>query len=133
MGHSIGNVVPSKIMAGANPVKKVYVGADQVWPVVTAEGLYGVRVAYLDNYVVNFTALTSYAPDPEEAFFFRSTPITNDGYVAREFSKTYRASGVPMDCVLEEYWVTPSGVRNTINFKITPRATGNGVVEEIIP
>jgi hypothetical protein len=131
---NVGGAAASKVYVGATQVKAVYVGADQVWPVgPPAEGLYGVRVAYLDNYVVNFTALTSYAPDPEEAFFFRSTPLTNDGYVAREFSKTYRASAVPQDCVLEEYWVTPSGVRNTINFKINPRATGNGVVEEIIP
>jgi hypothetical protein len=100
---------------------------------VTYNGLYGVRVEYLDNYEVKFTALTSYAADPEEAFFFRSTPISRDGYTGRTFSKTFQASAVPMDCVLEEYWATPSGVRNTINFRVSPRSVGNGVVEEIIP
>ena len=100
---------------------------------VQRSGLYGVRVEYGDNYDVTFTALTSYAADPNEAFFFRSTPITNDGYTARTFTKTYRSSAVPMDCTLEEYWATPSGVRNTITFDITPRAVGGGVVEEIIP
>jgi hypothetical protein len=95
-------------------------------------GLYGVKVEYGDNYDVTFTALTSYAADPNEAFFFRSTPMTNDGYTARTFTKTYRSSAVPMDCTLEEYWATPSGVRNTINFQVMPKAVG-GAVEEIIP
>lgn len=110
----------------------------QVWPkpvAATYTGLYGVRVEYLDNYDVLFTALTSYAADPaNDAFFFRSTPITNDGYTPRTFTKTYRASAVPMDCTLEDYWPdNPSGVRNTISFQITPRATGGGAVDEIIP
>jgi hypothetical protein len=99
----------------------------------TYNGLYGVKVEYGDNYDVTFTALTSYAADPNEAFFFRSTPMTNDGYTARTFTKTYRSSAVPMDCTLEEYWATPSGVRNTINFQVMPKAVGGGVVEEIIP
>jgi hypothetical protein len=101
---------------------------------VTYDGLYGVRVEYLDNYVVRFTALTSYAPDPGEAFFFRCAQIPRDGYVGREFEKTWVASGYSaLDCTLEEYWATPSGVMNKLNFRISPRAVGNGVVEEIIP
>ena len=101
---------------------------------VTYDGLYGVRVEYLDNYVVRFTALTSYAADPEEAFFFRCVQIPRDGYVGREFEKTWVASGYnALDCTLEEYWATPNGVMNKLNFRISPRAVGNGVVEEIIP
>jgi hypothetical protein len=101
---------------------------------VTYDGLYGVRVEYLDNYVVNFTALTSYAADPEEAFFFRCVQMPRDGYVGREFQKTWAVNGYgALDCTLEEYWATPSGVMNKLNFRISPRAVGNGVVEEIIP
>ena len=101
---------------------------------VTRNGLYGVRVEYLDNYQVRMTALTTYpAGDVEEAYFIRSTPIADDGYTPRTFVRTYRASATPISCTLEEYWATPSGTRNTINFQITPRVTGGGVVEEIIP
>lgn len=99
----------------------------------TYNGLYGVRAEYLDNYQVRLTALTSYPEDPNEAFFFRSTPIADDGYTPRTFVRTFRASATPMSCTFEEYWATPSGVRNTITFDITPRAVGGGVVEEIIP
>jgi hypothetical protein len=85
-------------------------------------GLYGCDVEYLPNYEVRFTAKTSYAEgDPDEVFFFRSTPIANDGYTGRTFTKTYRASAVPMDCTLEDYWQNPTGIRNTINFQISPK------------
>jgi hypothetical protein len=91
--------------------------------VETPVGLYGCDVEYLPNYEVRFTALTSYAAgDPNEAFFFRSTPLTADGYTGRTFTKTYRASAAPIDCTLEDYWQNPTGVRNTITFQITPRA-----------
>ena len=80
------------------------------------------------------TAMTSYAADPDnEAFFFRSAPLVDDGYTPRTFVRTYRATATPLDCTLEEYWQTPTGTLNKISFQIMPRATGGGVVEEIIP
>jgi hypothetical protein len=90
---------------------------------VTQVGLYGCTVEYLPNYEVRFTALTTYPEgDVNEAYFFRSTPLTNDGYTARTFTKTYRATATPVTCTLEEYWATPSGVRNTVTFDIMPKA-----------
>jgi hypothetical protein len=91
--------------------------------VETPVGLYGCDVEYLPNYEVRFTALTTYPEgDVNEAYFFRSTPLTNDGYTARTFTKTYRATATPVTCTLEEYWATPSGVRNTVTFDIMPKA-----------
>ena len=88
----------------------------------TPVGLYGCTVEYLPNYEVRFTALTTYPEgDVNEAYFFRSTPLANDGYAARTFTKTYRATATPVTCTLEEYWATPSGVRNTITFDIMPK------------
>ena len=34
MAHTIGTVVPTAIMAGDTPVKKVMIGGDPVWPTV---------------------------------------------------------------------------------------------------
>jgi hypothetical protein len=122
MGHSIGNVVPSKIMAGANPVKAVYVGADQVWPVVTAEGLYDVQVEYLPAYEVRFTAKTSYPESANDGFMFTSTPTQgHNGYVGRVSTQKW-TSQTAQTCVIQDiYGGGAGGTMNTITVTVSPK------------
>ena len=96
--------------------------AFEILPPAAPVGLYGVDVVYLPNYEVQITAKTSYAAgDPNEAFFFRSTPTAKDGYTARTFTKQW-SSNATQTCTLEDYWANPTGVRNTVDFKLYPKA-----------
>lgn len=121
MSHSIGTVAPTKIMAGSDPVKKVYVGTTQVWP--TVAGLYDVTVEYLPAYEVRFTAKTSYAESVEDAFFFRATPTLTgiDGYTGRTFTKKW-SSGTVRTCTVQDYYGGGAGgVMNTITVTVSPK------------
>ena len=122
MIDTIGATTPSSVMShSASATWRTLAFELLMEPAVVQVGLYDVTVEYLPNYEVRFTALTSYPADPDEAFFFRSTPLTNDGYTGRTFTKTYRASAVPIDCTLEDYWANPTGIRNTVSFQIMPK------------
>jgi hypothetical protein len=99
VAHSIGAVVPSAIMAGDTPVAKVMVGDTQVWPTAAEPPvdeppyLYDAVVEYLPAYAVKFTLKKGIPVSPDEAFAVLCSyyPAAN-GYVTREFTKTFRSS-----------------------------------------
>ena len=120
MAHSVGGVVPSKIMAGSSPVKKVYAGDVQVWP--AAEGLYEVQVEYLPAYEVRFTAKTSYAESANDGFMFTSTPTGgHNGYVGRVSTQKW-TSQTAQTCVIQDiYGGGAGGTMNTITVTVSPK------------
>lgn len=144
---------PKGVLQGGawNEPTRVWALQDGVWklawenpnpPTTTVpDYLYGVKITYLDNWVVQFNALKGWAGqgyiDGDEAFMFRCVQLPRDGYVARDFTKTWATNGYgSMDCTLEDlYGYGGVGEKNTktiLRFRITPRAVGNGVVEEYL-
>lgn len=49
MAHTIGEAVPSKIMVGDTPIKKVMVGSDQVWPAGPDIGVLTTKLVWVDS------------------------------------------------------------------------------------
>jgi protease II len=120
MAHSIGNVEPTKIMAGSSPVQKVYVGDVQVWP--AAEGLYDVQVEYLPAYEVRFTAKTSYAESANDGFMFTSTPTQgHNGYVGRVSTQKWTSQTVQTCTIQDIYGGGSGGTMNTITVSVSPK------------
>jgi hypothetical protein len=62
--------------------------------------------------------------DGEEAYFFRCTQLPeNNGYVPRNFSKTWRQTAYgALDCTVEDLSNIPGKERKTITFQINPHA-----------
>ena len=89
----------------------------------TPDGLYDVKVEYLPNYTVKFTALTSYPDDPEDAFFFRATPLDqNDGYKGRTWTETFTPSAGWQTGTVQDYWGGPGGAQGkTVTFQFAPK------------
>lgn len=112
----------------ASPVPNFRTVQFEVLPAAPApaeEGLYGVQVEYLPNYTVKFTALTSYADDPEDAFFFRATPLDqNDGYKGRTWTETFTASANVQTGTAQDYYGGPGHTYNgkTVTFTFAPKA-----------
>jgi hypothetical protein len=93
--------------------------------------LYAVDTVNKSGRVVDFTARKGLVLDPEsaidEGFMFRCTQFPSlDGYVRREFSKTFPASGYSkLDCTLEDTYGDGTGnaeMRKTVTFTINPTA-----------
>lgn len=106
-------------------------------PPAVPDYTYGVRIEYLDNYLVRFTALKGLVFPDDEFWFFRCTQMPKDGYTARTFEKQWQSNGYgTMDCTLEDQWGTgqagQTNTRTILRFRMTPRAVGNGLVEEYI-
>ena len=89
-------------------------------------------ITYKGSNVVDFTAKKGFVPAPEDAidegFMFRCVQFpTLDGYVRREFSKTFPASAYSaLDCTLEDTYGDGIPANNaemlkTLSFKVTPR------------
>jgi hypothetical protein len=119
---NVGGAAASKVYVGATPVKAVYVGADQVWPVVTADGLYAVQVEYLPAYEVRFTAKTSYPESANDGFMFTSTPTQgHNGYVGRVSTQKW-TSQTAQTCVIQDiYGGGAGGTMNTITVTVSPK------------
>jgi hypothetical protein len=106
-----------------------------VAPVVEEEPLwlYDVDITYKGGNVVDFTAKKGFVPAPEDAidegFMFRCVQFPAlDGYVRREFSKTFPQSGYSkLDCTLEDLYGDGIPANNaemlkTLSFTINPTA-----------
>jgi hypothetical protein len=77
------------------------------------------------GYVVDFTVLDGWPPgDIEEGYMFRcSTQTGYDGYVGRNFQRTFRSTAYSsFDCTLEDVGNVVGKERKTISFKCYPRA-----------
>lgn len=77
------------------------------------------------GYVVDFTVLDGWpAGDVNEAYMFRCSTLTGyDGYVGRNFQRTFRATANGyFDCTLEDLSNIPGKTRQTISFRCYPRA-----------
>ena len=130
----LGNLLrlDSRVGAGAawshtaSPVPNFRTVQFEVLPAAPAEeGLYGVQVEYLPNYTVKFTALTSYPDDPEDAIFFRATPLNqNDGYKGRTWTETFTASAGVQTATAQDYYGGPGGTyqSKTVTFTFAPKA-----------
>ena len=106
-----------------------------VAPVVEEEPLwlYDVDITYKGSLVVDFSAKKGFVPAPEDAidegFMFRCVQFPAlDGYVRREFSKTFPQSGYSkLDCTLEDLYGDGIPANNaemlkTLSFTINPTA-----------
>ena len=112
---------PTKISVLENGVWK------QVWPDAAADPqyLYDCTSVASAGYVVDFTVLDGWpAGDANEAYMFRCSTLTGyDGYVGRNFQKTFRSTAYnSYDCTLEDLSSIPGKTRQTISFKCYPRA-----------
>jgi hypothetical protein len=137
MAHNVGGAVPSNILAGTTPVTKVMVGTVQVWPDAPPPEvpgyLYDVEQVNKPGRVVDFTALKGFMPaDPlDEAFMFRCSTISGlDGYVGRNFTKTFPSGTAytKFACTLADQYGDGIPANNaemlkTISFTVEPRAT----------
>jgi hypothetical protein len=77
------------------------------------------------GWVVDFTILDGWpAGDINEAYMFRCQTLTGfDGYVGRNFQRTFRSTAYnTFDCTLEDLSNIAGKERKTISFKIYPRA-----------
>jgi len=136
MAHNVGGAVPSNIVAGTTPVTKVMVGTVQVWPEDgepppdVPQYLYAVEQVNKPGRVVDFTALKGFVPEGEaiedEAFMFRCSTISGlDGYVARNFTKTF-PSGTAytrFECTLQDQYgdgTANADMLKTISFSVYP-------------
>jgi hypothetical protein len=135
MGHTVGGATPSKIIVGTTPVTKVMVGTDQVWPAEEVPPyLYDIEQVNKPGRVVDFTALKGFVPEgdaiEDEAFMFRCSTISGlDGYVARNFTKTFPSGTAytKFECTLADQYGDGIPANNgvmlkTISFTATPRA-----------
>jgi hypothetical protein len=94
-------------------------------PAPTEPGLYDVKVEYLPNYTVKFTALTGYADNPGDAFFFRATPLDqNDGYKGRSWTETFTPSAGWQTGTVQDYGGGPTGEfqGGSVEFQFAPKA-----------
>ena len=100
-----------------------------VAPAVEQPYLYAVEQVNKGSLTVDFTAKKGFVPAPEDAidegFMFRCAQFSSlDGYVRREFSKTFPASGYSkLDCTLEDTYgdgTANAEMRNTISFEVRP-------------
>ena len=100
-----------------------------VAPAVEQPYLYAVEQVNKGSLTVDFTAKKGFVPAPEDAidegFMFRCAQFSSlDGYVRREFSKTFPASGYSkLDCTLEDMYgdgTANAEMRNTISFEVRP-------------
>ena len=106
-----------------------------VWPVegpVEEEPLwlYDVDITYKGSLVVDFAlkkGLTGLDP-LDEGFMFRCAQFKSlDGYVPRNFTKTFPASAYPaLDCTVEDLYgdgtANPDYLYKKISFQVTPKA-----------
>jgi hypothetical protein len=138
MAHNVGGVVPSNILAGTTPVTKVMVGTVQVWPDAPPPEvppyLYAVEQVNKPGRVVDFTALKGFVPEgdaiEDEAFMFRCSTISGlDGYVARNFTKTFPSGTAynKFECTLADQYGDGIPANNgemmkTISFTAYPTA-----------
>lgn len=77
------------------------------------------------GWVVDFTVLDGWpAGDINEAYMFRCSTLTGyDGYVGRNFQRTFRATAYnTFDCSLEDLSNIAGKERKIINFTCSPRA-----------
>ena len=110
---------PTKISVLENGVWK------QVWPDAAPPYLYDCTSVASAGYVVDFTVLDGWpAGDVSEAYMFRCSTLTGyDGYVGRNFQRTFRATAyTSFDCTLEDLSNIPGKTRKTISFTCSPRA-----------
>jgi hypothetical protein len=100
-----------------------------VAPAVEQPYLYAVEQVNKGSLTVDFTAKKGFVPAPEDAidegFMFRCAQFSSlDGYVRREFSKTFPASGYSkLDCTLEDMYgdgTANAEMRNTLSFEVRP-------------
>lgn len=87
--------------------------------------LYGADVEYLPAYGVKFTLKKGIPATGDEAFALRCAyyPTVN-GYVLREFTKTFRSTASPFDVVIEDLYGDGTGdpaMRKTITVSIFPK------------
>jgi hypothetical protein len=97
----------------------------QVWPDAAPPYLYDCTSVSSAGYVVDFTVLDGWpAGDVNEGYFFTCSTLTGyDGYVGRNFQKTFRATAYSsFDCTLEDRSNIPGKTLQTISFKCYPRA-----------
>jgi hypothetical protein len=102
-----------------------------VAPAVEQPYLYAVEQVNKGSLTVDFTAKKGFVPAPEDAidegFMFRCAQFSSlDGYVRREFSKTFPASGYSkLDCTLEDMYgdgTANAEMRKTLSFEVRPTA-----------
>lgn len=109
----------------------------QVWPGVTEEVplyLYDIVQVNKPGRVVDFTALKGYVPPgdaiEDEAFMFRCSTISGlDGYVARNFTKTFPSGTAytSFACTLADQYgdgipANNAEMMKTISFTVRPTA-----------
>jgi hypothetical protein len=99
----------------------------KAWPadVAAPPYLYDCTSVASAGYVVDFTVLDGWPPgDVNEAYMFRCSTLTGfDGYVGRNFQRTFRATAYSsFDCTLEDLSNVVGKERKTISFKCYPRA-----------
>ena len=91
--------------------------------------LYDVDITYKGSLIVDFALKKGLGPyDPlDEGFMFRCAQFSNlDGYVSRNFTKTFPASAYSeLDCTVEDMYgdgtANPDYLYKKISFKVTPR------------
>jgi hypothetical protein len=99
----------------------------KVWPdaAPVPDYLYDCTSVASAGYVVDFTVLDGWPEgDVNEVYMFRCSTMTGyNGYVGRNFQKTFGPSGYgSYDCTLEDLSSIPGKTRQTISFKCYPKA-----------
>ena len=135
MASNAGGSPLVSAFAGSSPISKIYVGSAQVWPEVSEEVpayLYDIVQVTKPGRVVDFTALKGFVPVDltEEAFMFRCSTISGlDGYVARNFTKTFPSGTAytSFACTLQDMYGDGIPANNgtmlkTISFTVKPTA-----------